>query len=190
MEALLEAVRLWLRQLRSRMRGVKKAADDTTLGASAKQTEVRQCCSRLMQAIEARQHVMLEAVTCTQEAKLDQLQRQANRIDTEAQQLLQTEKELQHAHAMGTSERPSAGLMESMHVSPFRTPSLLAVSGRYPWIAAATQGYPTDSDWGGVGLPPQRSARLLPQDEEEDAREGEATRPCLPAETQHKQLCV
>ena len=150
MEALLEAVRLRLRQLRSRMREVKKAADDTTLGASAKQTEVRQCCSRLMQAIEARQHVMLEAVTCTQEAKLDQLQRQANRIDTEAQQLLQTEKELQHAHAMGTSERPSAGLLESMHVSPFRTPSLLAVSGRYPWIAAATQGYPTDSDWGGV----------------------------------------
>jgi hypothetical protein len=40
-EALLEAVRLRLRQLRSRMRGVKKAADDTTLGASAKQTEVR-----------------------------------------------------------------------------------------------------------------------------------------------------
>jgi hypothetical protein len=189
-EALLEAVRLRLRQLRSRMRGVKKAADDTTLGASARQTKVRQCCSKLMQAIEARQHVMLEAVTCTQEAKLDQLQRQANRIDTEAQQLLQTEKELQHAHAMGTSERPSAGLLESMHVSPFRTPSLLAVSGRYPWIAAATQGYPTDSDRGGVGLPPQRSARLLPQDEEEDAREGEATRPCLPAETQHTQLCV
>ena len=151
---------------------------------------MRQCCSRLTQAIEARQHVMLEAVTCTQEAKLDQLQRQASRIDTEAQQLLQTEKELQHAHAMGTSERPSAGLLESMHVSPFRTPSLLAVSGRYPWIAAATQGYPTDSDWGGVGLPPQRSARLLPQDEEEDAREGEATRPCLHAETQHTQLCV
>ena len=111
-------------------------------------------------------------------------------VDTEAQQLLQTEKELQHAHAMGTSERPSAGLLESMHVSPFRTPSLLAVSGRYPWIAVATQGYSTDSDWGGVGLPPQRSARLLPQDEEEDAREGEATRPCLPAETQHTQLCV
>ena len=41
-----------------------------------------------------------------------------------------------------------------------------------------------------VDLPPQRSARLLPQDEEEDAREGEATRPCLPAETQHTQLCV
>ena len=118
MEALLEAVRLRLRQLRSRMRGVKKAADDTTLGASAKQTEVRQCCSKLMQAIEAQQHVRLEAVTCTQEAKLDQLQRQANRIDTEAQQLLQTEKELQHAHAMGTSERPSAGLLESMHVIP------------------------------------------------------------------------
>ena len=57
MEALLEAVRLRLQQLRSRMRGVKKAADDTTLGASAKQTEVRQCCSKLMRAIEARQHV-------------------------------------------------------------------------------------------------------------------------------------
>ena len=39
--------------------------------AHRQQTEVRQCCSRLMQAIEARQHVMLEAVTCTQEAKLD-----------------------------------------------------------------------------------------------------------------------
>ena len=48
MEALLEAVRLRLRlrlrQLSSWMWGVKKAADDTTLGASAKQTEVRQCC--------------------------------------------------------------------------------------------------------------------------------------------------
>ena len=80
MSALLEAVRLRLRQLRSRMRDVKATADEVKLSGSAKQTEVRQACANMMQAVESRQHVMLEAVTQLQELKLDKLQRQVRSI--------------------------------------------------------------------------------------------------------------
>jgi hypothetical protein len=93
-EALRDTVRQRLRQLRARMRQVKVAAEDVKLAASAKQTDVRQCCGALMQVLEQRQHVMVEAVASLQESALERLQRQANAVDTEARQLLKTEAEL------------------------------------------------------------------------------------------------
>ena len=70
-----------------------------------------------MATIESRQHVMLEAVAQMQELKLDKLQRQANTIDSEAQQMLETERELARAvsdQAMGKAKgngggRPAGG---------------------------------------------------------------------------------
>ena len=94
-ENCLEAVRLRLHLLRSRMRDVKQTADAIKLTGSELQTEVRSRCGDLMRALEERQHVMLEAVISEQERKLDALQRQANSIDNEAQQLLKTEAELE-----------------------------------------------------------------------------------------------
>lgn len=94
-ENCLEAVRLRLHLLRSRMRDVKQTADAIKLTGSELQTEVRSRCGDLMRALEERQHVMVEAVISEQERKLDALQRQANSIDNEAEQLLKTEAELE-----------------------------------------------------------------------------------------------
>ena len=94
-ENCLEAVRLRLHLLRSRMRDVKQTADAIKLTGSELQTDVRRRCGELARALEERQHIMLETVIAEQERKLDALQRQANSIDNEAQQLLKTEAELE-----------------------------------------------------------------------------------------------
>lgn len=119
-EMCLEAVRLRLRLLRSRMREVKNTADAIKLNGSELQTEVRRCCGELMRALEERQHVLLEAVVSAQETKLDALQRQANSIDSEARQLLKTETELEGAIVADEAAnlearangKPSAGAAE------------------------------------------------------------------------------
>ena len=97
-ELLHEAVRHRLNNLRSKVRLVKWTADEVRpvatlfpatlhcselmcwvvpqveLRASELQTETRRQCADLMQALEARQHAMVEAVTVARQSKLNQLQ--------------------------------------------------------------------------------------------------------------------
>ena len=61
-EMCLEAVRLRLRLLRSRMREVKNTADAIKLNGSELQTEVRRCCGELMRALEERQRFGMERI--------------------------------------------------------------------------------------------------------------------------------